>query len=78
MKVGSGGLVTKSHPILVSPWTVTFQTPLSMGFSRQEHWSGLPFPSPGDLPNPGIKPWSSGLQADYLPTELQGKSTNED
>ena len=78
MKVGSGGLVTKSHPILASPWTVTFQAPLSMGFSRQEHWSGLPFPSPGDLPNPGIKPWSPGLQADYLPTELQGKSTNED
>ena len=44
-----------------------------MGFSRQEHWSGLPFPSPGDLPNPGIAPGSPALQADSLPTELQGK-----
>ena len=40
----------------VTPWTVARQAPLSMGFSRQEYWSGLPFPSPGDLPNPGIKP----------------------
>ena len=39
-------------------WTVAHQTPLSMGFFRQEHWNGLPFPSPGDLPNPGIKPMS--------------------
>ena len=44
-----------------------------MGFSRQEHWSGLPFPSPGDLPNPGIEPRSPALQADSLLTELQGK-----
>ena len=44
-----------------------------MGFSRQEYWSGLPFPSPGDLPDPGIEPWSPALQADSLPTELQGK-----
>ena len=43
-----------------------------MGFSRQEYWSGLPFPPPGDLPNPGIKPESPALQADSLPTELQG------
>ena len=49
------------------------QAPLSMRFSRQEYWSGLPFPSPGDLPNPGIKPGSPALQADPLPTELQGK-----
>ena len=42
----------------VTPWTVAHQSPLSMGFSRQEYWSGLPFPSPGDLPNPGIKPMS--------------------
>ena len=48
------------------------QTPLSMGFSWQEHWSGLPFPSQGDLPKPGIEPWSPALQADSLPTELQG------
>ena len=46
---------------------------LSMGLSRQEYWSGLPFLSPGDLPNPGIKPGSSALQADSLPTELQGR-----
>ena len=55
------------------PWTVACQALLSMRFSRQEHWSGLPFPSPGDLPNPGIKPRSPALQADSLPTELRGK-----
>ena len=49
-----------------TPWTVAYQAPPSMGFSRQEHWSGLPFPSPGDLHNPGIKPGSSALQADSL------------
>ena len=47
-------------------WTVACQAPLSMGFSRQEHWSGLPFPSPGGLPDPGIKPGSPALQADSL------------
>ena len=50
-----GGLVAKLCPTLVAPWTVAFQAPLSLGFSRQEYWSGLPFSSPGDLPNPGIK-----------------------
>ena len=54
-------------------WTVAHQTPLSMGFSRQEYWSRLPFPSPGDLPNPGIKLRSPAMQADSLPTELSGK-----
>ena len=49
------------------------QAPLSMGFSRQEYWTGLPFPSPGDLPDPGIKPGSPALQADYLPSEPPGK-----
>jgi len=49
-----------------------------MGFSRQEYWSGLPFPSPGDLPNAGIESWSPELQADSLPTELQGKSQSYD
>ena len=44
-----------------------------MGFSRQEYWSGLPFPSPEDLPDPGFEPWSPALQADFLPTELQRK-----
>ena len=50
------GLVTKSCPTLETPWTVAHQTHLSMGFSRQEYWSGLPFPPPGDLPDPGIEP----------------------
>ena len=52
--------------------TVAHQAPRSMGFSRQEYWSGLLFPSSGDLPNPGIEPGSPSLQADSLPTELQG------
>ena len=60
--------------LFVTPWTVANQTSLSMGFSRQEYWSGLPFPSPGDLPNPGIKPRSPALQADTLPSEPPGKS----
>ena len=47
--------------LFATPWTVPCQAPLSMGFSRQEYWSGLPVPSPGDLPNPGIKPRSSAL-----------------
>ena len=68
-----GGLVAKSSPTLVTPWTVACQAPLSMGFSRQEYWSGLPFPSPGDLPNPGIEPGSPALQADALTAELPGK-----
>ena len=58
----------------VTPWTVACQAPLSMGFPRQEYWSGLPFPSPGDLPDPGIKPGSPALQADSLPPEPSGKS----
>ena len=65
-----GGLVTESCPTLATSWTVAHQAPLSMGFSRQEYRSGLPFPSPGDLPNPGIEPKSPALQADSLPTEL--------
>ena len=59
--------------LFVTPWTVTYQDPLSMGFSRQEHWSGLPFPSPGDPPNPVIEPGSPALQADALPFEAPGK-----
>ena len=54
------------------PWTVAYQAPLSMGFSRQEYWSGLPFPSPGDLPDPGIKPGSPAFQADALTSESPG------
>ena len=56
-----------------TPWTVACQALPSLGFSRQEYWSGLPFPSPGDLPNPGIEPGSPVLQADALPSEPPGK-----
>ena len=59
--------------LFVIPWAVACRAPLSMGFSRQEHWSGLPFPSPGDLPEPGIEPRSPALQADSLPLEPPGK-----
>ena len=59
--------------LFVTPWTVAYQAPLSMGFSRQGYWSGLPFPSPGDLPDPGIKPRSPALQADALPSEPPGR-----
>ena len=61
--------VAQSCPTLCDPWTVARQAPLSMGFSRQEYWSALPFPSPGDLPDPGIKTRSPALQADSLPTK---------
>ena len=54
-------------------WTVAYQASLSMGFSRQEYWSGLPFPSPGDLPDPGIEPRSPTLEADALTSEPPGK-----
>ena len=55
--------------LFVTIWTVALQAPLSMGFSRLEYGSGLPYPPPGDLPNPGIKPGSPALQADSLLTE---------
>ena len=55
--------------LFVTPWTVAHEALPSMEFSRQEHWSQLPFPSPGDLPNPGVEPGSSTLQADALPSE---------
>jgi len=57
----------------VTAWTIACQAPLLMGFSRQEFWSGLPFPSPGALPDPEIKPGSPVLQADSLPSEPPGK-----
>ena len=57
----------------MTPWTVAYQALPSMEFSRQEYWSGLPFSSSGDLPDPGIEPWSAPLQADALPTESPGK-----
>ena len=59
--------------LFVTPWTVAYQVPLSIEFSRQEYWSGLLFPSLGDLPNAGIKPRSPALQADSLPAESPGK-----
>ena len=59
--------------LFTTPWTVAYQAPQSMEFSRQEYWSGLPFPSPGDLPNPGIESKSPSLQVDSLPSEPWGK-----
>ena len=58
-------LLSRVRPF-ATPWTIAYQVPLSMGFSRQECWSGLPFPSSGDLPDPGIEPGSPALQADLL------------
>ena len=60
--------------LFATPWTVAFQVPPSMEFSRQEYWSGVPFPSPGDLRNPGIEPSSLALQIDSLPSEPLEKS----
>ena len=64
--------------LFATPWTVSYQTPPSMGFSRQEYWSGLPFPSPGDLPDPGVEPRSPALQADTLTSEPLGKPQSGD
>ena len=57
----------------VTPWTVSCQVPLSLGFPRQEYWSELPFPSPGDLPNPGIEPMSPALAGRFFTSEPPGK-----
>ena len=62
-----------SRSIFATPWTVAHLAPLSLGFSRQEYWRGLPFSSPGHLPNPGIEPRSPAVQADFLLSELPGK-----
>ena len=59
--------------LFATPWTVAHQAPPSMGFSRQEYWSGLPFPSPGDLPDAGIEPQSPALRADTLLSEPPGE-----
>ena len=67
---GGGCLAVKLCLTLVIPWTIAHQAPLSMGFSRQEYWSGLPFLSPGDLSHAGLKPRSPASQADSLLTEL--------
>ena len=63
----------QSCVVFATPWTAARQSPLSVGFSRQEYWSGLPFPSPGDLPCPGTEPGSPALQADSLPLAPPGK-----
>ena len=72
VKKGKGKLLSRVQ-LFVTLWTVAYQAPPAMGFSRQKYWSGLPFPSPGDLPDPGIKPRSPALKADALPSELPGK-----
>ena len=59
--------------LFATPWTVAYQTPQSVKYSRQEYWSVLPFPSPGYLPNPGMEPGSPALQADALPSAPPGK-----
>ena len=58
--------------LFATPWPVAYRVPPPMGFSKQKYWSGLPFPSPGDLPGPGIEPGSSALQAGTLPSEPPG------
>ena len=65
-KLIGGGLVAKLCPSFATPWTVAHQAPLSMGFSRQEYWSGLSFPPPGDLPDPGIEPTSAADMNKYI------------
>ena len=62
-----------AYQLFSTLWTIAFQVPLSTGFSRQEYWSGLPFPSPEDIPDPEIEPECPALQADSLPTEPWGK-----
>ena len=64
--------------LFATPWTVALQAPLSMEFSTQEYWSGLPFPSPGDLPDPGLKPMSPNLQADSLSLSHQGSPPKQE
>ena len=68
-----GSEVTQRVELFATLWTVAHQAPPFMGFSRQEYWSGLPFPSPRDLSNPGIEPWSPALQADALFSEPPGR-----
>ena len=70
-EVGKG--TDQSVRLFVTPWPVAYQAPPSMEFSRQEYWTELPFPSPGDLPDLGIEPKSPALQADALPSEPPGK-----
>ena len=69
----SGGLVTKLCPTLATPWTVAHQASLSMGLPRQEHWSGLPCPPPGELPHPGMELVSPASADRFFTTEPPGK-----
>ena len=73
-----GGLVTKPCPTVVTPWNVACQASLSMGFSRQEYWNGLPFPSPGNLPNPGIKHWSPALAGRFFTNWATREASSKD
>ena len=68
-------LVAKSCPTFCDPRTVARQSSLSMGFSRQEYWSGLPFPSPGNFPDPGVEPRSPALADSFFTSEPPGKSS---
>ena len=73
---GNGGKSLSRVWLFATPWVVACKPPLSMEFSRPEYWSEQPFPSPGDLPNPGIEPRFPSLQVDSLPPELPGKPKN--
>ena len=75
-KFESESEITQLRPTLCDPWTVAHQAPPSMGFSRQEYWSGLPFPSPGDLPNPGTEPASTALRVDTSASQPPGMPTD--
>ena len=77
MRDGSEVKLLSRVRLFATPWTVAYQAPPSMRFSRQEYWSGLPFPSPGHLPNPGIGPGSPALQADALTSEPPGKPVRD-
>ena len=68
-------LITQSCQLFVTQWTAACQAPLSMGFSRKEYWSGVPFPYPGNIPDPEIEPRSPTLQADSLPSWIQTQQT---
>ena len=76
MKVKRESEVISRVQFLATPWTAAYQAPPPMEFSRQECWSRVPFPSPGDVLDPGIEPWSSALQGDTLPSEPPGKPKN--
>ena len=71
---GGSGLVAMLFPTLVTPWLIAIQAVRFMGFPKQEYWNGLPFPSPGNLPDTGTEPVSPALHMDSLPTEPSEKS----